>query len=137
MAAAKTESKTELHWQGKFRGVDFAPLCFQIKTVTHELLKDSKGGLIPTVICNWLTETAIEAIDQQIGADRRKALAIIAANRTISLSELANKMGWATHAGKPAKSRADRCVRALKKAKWLDADHSVTPAGLKILSDNN
>ena len=43
LTAAKNESTCELHWQGKFRGADFAPLYFGIKTVTHERLKDSKG----------------------------------------------------------------------------------------------
>src|SRR5262249_53504877 len=32
LTAAKTESNVELHWQGKIRGPDFAPLYFLIKT---------------------------------------------------------------------------------------------------------
>jgi RecA-family ATPase len=27
---------TELHWQGKFRGPEFAPISFQLRSVTHE-----------------------------------------------------------------------------------------------------
>ena len=35
---------------------------FRLKTVTHELLKDSKGNLIPTVICEWIGDNAKEEI---------------------------------------------------------------------------
>lgn len=48
LTAAKTDSTTEFHTQGKFRGVEFAPMYFMIRTVTHQDLKDSKGRLIPT-----------------------------------------------------------------------------------------
>jgi hypothetical protein len=46
LTAAKDESTTELHWQGTFAGVDFAPMFFQLQTVTHERLKDSRGRSI-------------------------------------------------------------------------------------------
>lgn len=36
----------ELHWQGKFRGHEFAPILFTLPTVTHEQLKDSRGRLV-------------------------------------------------------------------------------------------
>jgi len=41
LTAAKTDNTTELHWQGKYRGVEFAPMHFMLRTVTHERLKDS------------------------------------------------------------------------------------------------
>jgi hypothetical protein len=46
----------EVHWCGKFRGPEFAPMGFLIKTVTHHKLHDSDGLLIPTVICESLDE---------------------------------------------------------------------------------
>jgi hypothetical protein len=52
----KDDSAIELHWQGKFRGPDFAPLAFQLRTVTHERLKDTKGRLISTVVAQVLSE---------------------------------------------------------------------------------
>jgi len=60
LTASKTDSAVELHWQGKFRGVEFAPMHFMLKTVTHERLKDTKGRLIPTVICTWMNENTKE-----------------------------------------------------------------------------
>ena len=63
--AAKTDSTTELHWQGKFRGVEFAPMHFMLRTVTHQELVDSAGNLIPTVICEHISEQAKEQIAEQ------------------------------------------------------------------------
>jgi AAA domain len=42
LTAAKTDNTTELHWQGKFRGVEFAPMHFLLRTVTHEDLKEPR-----------------------------------------------------------------------------------------------
>jgi hypothetical protein len=135
LTAAKDEGTTELHWQGKFRGVDFAALFFQLKTVTHERLTDSKGDLIPTVISTWLTDKAKVEIDRTIDDDRHKALAILAADRTISLADLATKMNWKPlRDGTPNKPMAQRCVNALIRKKWLDTDRRITPLGQKIVS---
>jgi AAA domain len=134
LTASKNESTTELHWQGKFRGVDFPPLYFKIKPTNHERLKDSNGKLIPTVISTWLTEQAKEEIDKGVDVDRRRVLSIVANNRTISLSDIARQMGWNFANGKADKSRATRCVKALMRARWIDTDHGITPSGQKILS---
>lgn len=131
LTAAKTESTCELHWQGKFRGADFAPLYFGIKTVTHERLKDSKGKLLPTVISTWLSDTAKQEIDKSMDADRRRMLAIVAADPMITQPDLAIKMGWALHDGKPNKVKAARYLKALKKIKWLDDDNALTEKGKK------
>jgi hypothetical protein len=45
LTAKNDDSVVEVHWQGKFRGADFAPLSFRLRKVTHERLKDSKCGL--------------------------------------------------------------------------------------------
>jgi RecA-family ATPase len=62
LTAAKTESTVELHWQGKFRGPEFAALHFLIRTVTHQNLKDRKGRLIPTSLCEWISDQVTEDI---------------------------------------------------------------------------
>jgi len=58
LTAKNSGSVVELHWQGKFRGVDFAPFSLQLKTVTHERLKDTRGRLIKTVVAQHLSEAA-------------------------------------------------------------------------------
>src|SRR4029077_9721204 len=50
LTAIQDDGVVHLHWQGKFSGPDFAPIAFNLRTVTHERLKDTKGRLIPTVI---------------------------------------------------------------------------------------
>jgi hypothetical protein len=115
LTAAKNDNTTELHWQGKFRGVEFAPMHFMLKTVTNERLKDSKSRLIPTVICEWISETAKESMDAGRLADDDRLLSLISKNPRASLAELATKMGWKLFNGEPHKSKVVRgCNRLLK-----------------------
>jgi AAA domain len=46
LTAWKTDSVVTLHWQGKFRGRDFAPIPFRLSLATTPTLKDSKGRTI-------------------------------------------------------------------------------------------
>jgi hypothetical protein len=110
---------TELHWAGKFRGPEFAPLSFKLKTVTHPDLKDSDGNLLPTVICEHLSEQGQEEIETAARQDEDAVLELIREHPNISLSHIASLMGWHTFGGKPNKSRAQRRVNALVKAKLV------------------
>ena len=56
LTSKRDDTLVELHWAGKFRGPDFAPMTFQLRSVTHERLKDSKGRPIPTVLCEPISE---------------------------------------------------------------------------------
>jgi hypothetical protein len=58
LTCRNSDMAVEFHWQGKFRGPDFAPMNFLLKTVTHERLKTTKGRLIPTVIASHLSDIA-------------------------------------------------------------------------------
>jgi hypothetical protein len=132
LTAAKTESTSELHWQGKFRGVEFAPMYFLIKTVTHERLKNSKGRLMPTVISEWISDAAKEEIAKQHVSDKNALLAHIGADPKASQASLAVKMGWKLFNGEPHKVRVGRCIAALKAAKLVKA----TRAGNYSLTDD-
>jgi hypothetical protein len=72
LTASKTESTVELHWQGKFRGPEFAPMHFLIKTVTHQDLKDKKGRLIPTCLAEWISEQATDDLADLSGEHRHR-----------------------------------------------------------------
>jgi hypothetical protein len=137
LTCAKNDSLTELHWQGKFRGPEFAPMHFLIKTVTHQDLKDSDGRLLPTVICECLTDQAREEIAAAGRKDEDKILAIIDGDPAASLAKLAQAMGWKLHDGGPNKMRAKRCVDALKKDKLVtelrNGRYGLTDAGKKVL----
>jgi hypothetical protein len=129
--AAKTDNTTELHWQGKFRGVEFAPMHFMLRTVTHPQLKDSKGRLIPTVVCDHISDQAKEEIARQKVSDEDQVLAIINADPTASLAAIATKMEWKLFSGEPNKMRAKRSLAALKAAKLIKE----TRAGKHLLTD--
>jgi hypothetical protein len=119
LTCAKSDSLTEMHWQGKFRGPEFSPMSFLIKTVTHPDLKDSDKRLIPSVICEYVSDTAAEEIQAAGRRDEDGVLAILGAKPGTSLSEIAKSMGWTLHSGKPHKTKAARCVQALRNAKLL------------------
>jgi hypothetical protein len=112
LTAAKTDNTTELHWQGKFRGVEFAPMHFMLKTVTHEQLKDSKGRLMPTVVCDWISDGAKEEIAKQKVNDEDKLLALIDALPKATLASFATKMGWRLFNGEPNKMKVARTIKA-------------------------
>jgi AAA domain len=137
LTAAKTDNTTELHWQGKFRGVEFAPMHFILRTVTHERLKDRKERNIPTVVCDWISDMAKEEIAKQKIGDENQVLAILDADPKASQATIANKMGWKLFSGEPHKSRAARCLNALKTAKLVKptrtGNHKLTEEGKKAL----
>jgi AAA domain-containing protein/bifunctional DNA primase/polymerase-like protein len=137
LTAAKSDSTTELHWQGKFRGVEFAPMHFMLRTVTHERLKDSKGRLIPTVISDWISDTAKEEIRAQKTADEDELLKHIAIHPKASQSDLAKLMGWKLFNGDPHKVKVGRCLKTLERAKLVKetraGNYRLTPDGEKHL----
>jgi AAA domain len=132
LTAAKTDSTTELHTQGKFRGVEFAPMHFLIRTVTHQDVKDSRGRLIPTVICEWLSDKEKENIAAQVVSDQDAVLKIISDDPKATLAGIATKMGWKLHNGEPNKMKASRCIKALLKAKLIKE----TRRGNCVLTDD-
>jgi hypothetical protein len=130
----------ELHWQAKIRGPDFAPQTFQLRTVTHQQLKDSKGRLIPTVVASHLTETAQQEIAKAVRSHQDQLLALLAEDKKncrLSHTELAKKLGWKMGSGAPYKVRVTRTIDALKKAKVITVNSrgeiTITAAGKEAL----
>jgi hypothetical protein len=136
LTVAKTDSAVELHWQGKFRGPDFAPMHFLIKTITHEDLNDTKGRLIPTCMSEFISEQAKEDIAKAKVANENKVLELISQDPNISLAKIATTMNWKFRNGDPAKSQAQRYVETLAKQKLVKKDRDrilVTSKGKKVL----
>jgi hypothetical protein len=125
LTAAKTDSTVELHWQGKLRGADFAPMQFLIRTVTHEDLKDSGGRLLPTVIAEHISDEAKDNIAAAAHKDEDAVLAFIATNPTATQAVIATAMGWTLYSGEPNRMKANRCLKALLRAKLVE----ITRAG--------
>jgi hypothetical protein len=119
LTAAKNDSIVEMHWQGKFRGPEFAPMNFLIKTVTHPSVKDSDGRLIPTVLAQWIDEQGREDIQAAARNDEDAVVEVIRNNPSATLTSVARAMDWKLHGGEPNKMRAKRCIDNLKKHKLI------------------
>jgi hypothetical protein len=130
----KNDSSVDLYWQGKFRGPDFSPLTFQLQTVTHERLKDTKGKLIPTVISRLLSEEGKQEIEKVTRKDEDDVLVSISQSPELSIAGRAVALGWYHKDGKPYKTRVARAERDLVKAKLIAktrTGYEVTERGKK------
>ena len=141
LTAAKTDSTTTLHWQGKFRGVEFAPMHFLIRTVTHEELKDRKGRLIPTVICEPISDTRQEELEQQAEGEGVRVLDHVSRFPNDFLVDIARAFGWTLFSGEPHKTKARRAINHLKKEKLLRKRKSgrwrITKEGKEALKEGS
>jgi hypothetical protein len=115
----KTDSVVMRHWQGKFRGPDFAPVPFQLHTAMTDALKDSKGRPIPTVVALPLSEAEQQLAEAGSRNDEDQLLAAMADGFRRSMSELARAMHWLTKDRKPNKARVQRAFDRLKKGKLV------------------
>jgi hypothetical protein len=124
LTAMKSDSLVTLHWQGKFRGPDFAPIPFTLKTVTTAKLKDSKDRLIPTVIAESLTEQEQHAAEASSHNDEDTVLIALLNSETgiLSMMAVADACKWLTRSGSPNKSRVQRAADRLKKSKLVVSD---------------
>ena len=141
LTAARTASGVvELHWQGKYRGPDFAPMHFTTRTVTHELLKDSKGRLIPTVVASPLSEQGHADITQAVQSRQDELLVVLLdpTNRTATQIELARRLGWKMSDGNPYHVLVRRTLKALEKAKLvtIQRGHTVLTKKGKTTAEN-
>ena len=101
LTAKNDEGIVEFHWQGKFRGPDFAPISFELRQVTHQDLKDQRGRLLPTIVARHLSEIAKETIAKANDASQVELLKLVAKHPKASLAELANMVGWKMKDGQP------------------------------------
>lgn len=120
LTARKKDSAVELHWQGKFRGPDFVSLSFQLKPTTSVRLHDSKGRPIPSVMAEYLTDTAQDVLTEAARRDENLLLADIAANPLSSMQRRAVSLNWLNKDRKPNKVKVQRTQEALLKAKLIE-----------------
>ena len=136
LTASAYDNVVRVHWQGKFRGPDFSPLHFELRNVTSEKLRDSRGRLMPTVIAAALDEDdagpepAAEAI-----SDTDTLLKAMLDNPGASMSTLARAAGWTiAGSGQPHKSKVSRTMIRLQRQKLVEARRGkwrLTEAGQK------
>jgi len=132
----KNDTHVELHWQGKFRGPEFSPLAFQLKTVTHPALKDRRGRMIPTVVAQPLSESGREEIAKGLRADDDAVLRTVAIKRGTGPTEIARTLAWWNKDTTPSHMRVNRAAERLKRGGLLNAHRDgwdLTPRGEKEL----
>jgi hypothetical protein len=138
LTAKRSDTAVELHWQGKFRGRDFAPIPFLLRGgITHERLKDTKGRLLPTVIAELLSETAEEQMTIAARSQEDALLKVLAKNPGASTAELAKLLDWKMSDGKPYKVLVRRKLASLVKGKLITKErdsYALTPKGKKVLT---
>ena len=129
------DNMVQMHWQGKFRGPDFAPIYFELITVTSQSLIDTKGRMLPTVYARPLTDAESVNCEARAERDQKKLLVAIAENEGASLADLAEKLGWRSTTGTPLKSKVHRLLEKLKAQKLAKNELNkwiLTPAGQKL-----
>jgi hypothetical protein len=123
----KTDSLVTLHWQGKFRGPDFAPLSFELETVTSPQLKDSKGRPIPSVVATALSDQERTRVEANSSGDEDALLLAVADNERASFAGLAVALGWISSKGEN-KAKVKRCADRLRADKLVKPDRRGTLA---------
>jgi hypothetical protein len=139
LTAVKRGMTVKLHWQGKFRGPEFEPISFLLKTVTTDRLKDGKGRPIWTVFAKYLSDEAGEQMAVSARKEEDALLANLADHGHGTTAALANRMGWLTAKGLPHKSKTHRVLKRLLEAKLVRSTRDrldVTDLGKKSVAAN-
>jgi hypothetical protein len=123
---------TEIHWQGKFRGIDFAPIPFRLEVGKTDKLKDSKGRLLWTVIARPISERERDAAEDAGQKNNAKLLAAMAKMPGGSIAVLADEVGWRTKDDKPNRSLVQRLLNSLARERMVKKENQrwvLTPKG--------
>ena len=119
LTAIQNDGVVQLHWQGKFRGPDFAPMAFHLRSVTHERLKDTKGRLIQTVIAEHMSELAEKEFRSITLNHEDTGLRIVAADSKLSVAEIADGPdGSARKTDSPSNLGCTGALRRWRQPRW-------------------
>ena len=137
---ANSEKQTTLHWQGKFRGPEFEPLTFEMKTVTSNRVHDANGELMPSVVAEPVSDHRLEMSENKQARDEITLLGIIAKNKNASVKDLAIKCGFINEAGQAQKSKTFRICERLIEDKLVErvrGKFRITAKGKKEIEHGN
>jgi hypothetical protein len=132
LVCIKNNMTVTVHWHGKFRGPEFAPLYFSLQPGTTEKLKDSKGRPIFTIIAAPLTDNEASETNEISRRNQNLLLAVLQENNKLSLAQIAEKLGWHTKSGNLNRSLVYRTLQTLldeKLIKKVRGDYELTKPG--------
>jgi Bifunctional DNA primase/polymerase, N-terminal/AAA domain/Primase C terminal 2 (PriCT-2) len=130
----------DVHWHGKFRGPDFAPISFKLIAGTTEKVKDSKGRLLWTVTAKPISAAEKEGLENIADAKRDQLLYLMNSHPGLSIADMAKQLGWFYKNGDPNKSLVQRTLKELKAEKLVEkvgGRFALTPKGQKAAKEGN
>jgi AAA domain/Bifunctional DNA primase/polymerase, N-terminal/Primase C terminal 2 (PriCT-2) len=113
LCARKNDSAVELHWFGKIRGMDFAPIAFRVDTVVADSLKDARGRKMPSVLATPIDDASKQVMAATERSDQDCVLRAISDQPGESSNEIAKRLGWAMRDGKPYGVRVRRAAERM------------------------
>jgi len=128
----------QLHWRRKVRGIDFAPIPFELLYGKTERLTDSKGRLIWTVTARPISDEEQTNQEEQTRRYEDQVLVLMKEKPGLSLAEMAKALNWTYSNGEPHKTRVDRTLRKLQRQKFVKQDRDgwqLTKEGEKVAAE--
>ena len=134
LCAHKVDMLVTMHHQGKFRGVDFEPMSFELVSVTARKLLNAKGHHMPTVIARDLSKDDQREKKREARSEEDAILVLLFGRPTsTSFSDIASELGWFAGSNKhPNKSKVQRLVDDLKRGNKADRLVEVDRDGAKL-----
>lgn len=116
---------SELHWMGKIRGPDFAPVAFRMQTILTTKLLDAKGRMLPTVMAEVVSDEQAEEVERKSQAEEDRLLIAIDEKPDGTYVEWGAACGY-------SKSQVGRLVDGLRREKLVmkaGRSHKLTKDG--------
>ena len=134
LSCFKVDMLVTMHHQGKFRGVDFEPMTFELEPVIARKLINSKGRHIPTVIARDLSKDDQREKNREARSDEDAILVLLfRRTKSTSLNEIASELGWFVGSDNhPNKSKVQRLINDLKRGNKADRLVEVDRDGAKL-----
>ena len=110
LVAINNDSIVTVHWHGKFRGADFAPMSFRLQSGAMARLRDRKGRPIFTVTAASISEAEKGGVEDVVRKRQDELLVLLQRQPALSLAKMAEALGWKDGKGQPNKTLANRML---------------------------
>jgi len=103
---------TEMHWCGKIRGPDFAPLGYRLRPVPTGLIDEHDRPEV-TIVAEPMSDEAVADHSKQSIANEDTVLRALHDHPEWSYGQIAREAGWVDEDGQPMKYLVQRALRTL------------------------